>query len=131
MKIWEHKMTPGLVKGLSKMGIIIRENGKNDVNFSEISSGDSLAVGTNFHKLRYWGLIAHVLEGGNRVRGRWLLTRNGAKFLRGELAVPKTVSTWRNHIKSKSEELVFIDAIKGCSSEEFFQKEFPFTINDL
>ena len=133
MKIWEHQLSPGLVASLLKFARLVRENGENNVKFSDLVEGESVSFGTNFQKLRYWGLIAHVMEDGNRVGGRWLLTHLGGAFLRGEKLVPSHVRTWGNHIEWKSEVLVGISQFRGklSDAEEFYQKEFPFELKDI
>jgi hypothetical protein len=49
----------------------------------------------NFQKLRYWGLVYQVKIEGRRQNGVWWLTKRGGLFVRGELAVPKRVWTYR------------------------------------
>lgn len=47
--------------------------------------------------LRHHGLIAKVKEAGKIKLGRWLITKKGWDFLRGE-EVPDTVTTFRNSV---------------------------------
>lgn len=77
----------------------------------------------NFQKLRYFGLVHHVKDqDGNRKAGRWLITRNGWAFLRGDLAIPDFVMTFRNKIYSKgvNEKFVF-----EYDPPELFPRIFP------
>jgi hypothetical protein len=69
---------------------------------------------TNWQKLRYHGLIAHITENGERVAGRWLITRNGWSFLRGESELPKYVLVRNNHIIERAERKITVkDVFRG------------------
>lgn len=41
--------------------------------------------------------LAHHADKENPRSGKWLVTDRGAKFLRGEIAVPRKVYTFRGH----------------------------------
>jgi hypothetical protein len=60
--------------------------------------GDNTNNYNNFQKLRYHGLVHHVRHNGALVRGRWLITRNGWAFLRGDLSLPKWVMVRGNRV---------------------------------
>ncbi len=80
----------------------IIETGNNQFKLSELD-GDANQY-TNFQKLRYHGLIHHYKNAaGDRVKGQWLITRNGWAFLRGELDIPKYVLVRENHIDSRAD----------------------------
>lgn len=82
------------------------------VNDFDISTFGSVSEYNNWQKLRYHGLIAHKTDqNGNRVRGHWLITRNGWAFLRGELSIPKYVLVKDNHIIDRSDSSVSIKDI--------------------
>ena len=91
------------------------DTGDNWFRNKDIADGHS-SYG-NLQKLRYHGLIAqHRDKAGNTIRGRWLITRNGWAFLRGELKLPKTVLVRDNHplAEGRSETLVsLLDVLKG------------------
>lgn len=70
----------------------------------------------NFQKLRYHGLVAHITNDGKIVRGQWLVTSNGWKFLKGELALPVWVEVQDNHIVARSDILKKIDSIYDGST---------------
>ncbi len=42
----------------------------------------------------------------NKIKGQWLITRNGWAFLRGEIELSKYVLVSNNHIKERSDEKV-------------------------
>jgi hypothetical protein len=67
---------------------------KSDLNLQEIAQS---AYG-NFGKLRYHGLITPIRHNDQRVKGRWLITRNGWAFLRGDINIPKFVKVRNNTI---------------------------------
>lgn len=63
----------------------------------------------NFQKLRYHGLVHHVRDrSGNKVRGHWLITRNGWAFLRGEIELPKWVTVRNNSIVERCPETIHV-----------------------
>ena len=129
MKIWEFRLTPGLVEILKTFVGAVKRKGNNDIHFAQDMIQSNTQY-TNFHKLRYWGFIARVKdEAGNRIAGHWLLTRLGGQFLRNEVEVPHTIKMWRNKIYEKSEETVKIkDFYPPEYSDEYFQNEFSFDI---
>lgn len=58
----------------------------------------------NFGALRYHALIAKVRDRNTKkpIKGRWLVTRQGWAFLRGELKISKFVLVKDNHIVPNS-----------------------------
>lgn len=127
MKIWKHRLTPGLAKLLVKMIVAVKDSGKNDVHIQK-AIDLTRSQDANFQKLRYFGLVAKVKgPDGKHIRGHWLITWLGAKFLRGDAEVPAWVKSWRNHIYERSETLVtFRDILR--EDAEYFQQEFPHDI---
>jgi len=73
---------------------------------------------TNFQKLRFHGLVHHVTDkNGRKVRGHWLITRNGWAFLRGELQLPKFVLVKNNGVVTRSEETISVrDVYRGSEA---------------
>jgi hypothetical protein len=59
----------------------------------------------NLQKLRYWGLLAKAGD------GKWLVTTNGGKFMRHELAVSKEIYVADNQIVGKSEQKVYFNGV--------------------
>jgi hypothetical protein len=53
--------------------------------------------------------------------GYWLITARGAQFLRGEIAAPQRVKTFRNKVLNHSREMIHILQLKGKLPE--FEKE--------
>lgn len=64
----------------------------------------------NFSKLRFHGLITPVRDKATdrKIKGRWLITRNGWSFLRGELSIPKYVLVRNNAVQTKSDVLLSV-----------------------
>jgi hypothetical protein len=75
---------------------------------------------SNFTKLRFHALVAKV----DRKPGYWLITARGGQFLRGEIAVPQRVKTFRNKVLDHSREMIHILQLKGKVPE--FQKEYAY-----
>lgn len=112
---YKHSLTPGLIVILTKFGEAVARNGRNKVHLQWDMKGDlelTKSEYNNAQKLRYFGLIAHYKNDmGMREAGYWLLTRNGAKFLKNQLPIPRTVSTLNNTVVERDIALVFISNI--------------------
>lgn len=102
-----------LLTGLQQASSMIITSGSNDVDLHAFI--DDYNIYNNFQKLRYFGLIHHVRDAqGRKVRGHWLITRNGWAFLRGELEVHKWVKVLDNEIRERSPELAGVrDVYRG------------------
>lgn len=92
MKKYWHALTPGLVGALVKFKKTVIAKGENNLR-PRIDACFTAVEWSNLTKLRFHAMIAKA-----GVRGTWLLTRRGSLFLRGELAVPRRVLTWRNKV---------------------------------
>lgn len=82
----------------------------------------------NFQKLRYHGLITQVKVNGERVRDRWLITRNAWSFLRGEIELPKYVDVRNNRIVERATTTIGVkDVYRGAdimaTTFEYFDHE--------
>lgn len=124
MKIWKHRLTPGLVNIFMKFVEAIKSKGINNVHLQDevhLTKNEY----NNFQKLRYFGLVAKGEKTGN-----WVLTKRGLAFVRSEEPVSLWVGTFRNLIEERSEETVYINNFinKGFLGE-WFQKEFDFDIS--
>jgi hypothetical protein len=125
-----HAITAGMVSALAKMYAHVIRTGKNDVNprkdmdrtENELTKDED----GNWTKLRFHALIAKVKENGQHKRGRWLITRRGAQFLRGEIQIPARVWTFRNHIVERSEEMVTVAQVYGSEPYYPTYADFPF-----
>ncbi len=103
----------------------------NDFKKSDIAEMLENSAYGNFQKLRYHGLVTPARDkAGNRVRGRWLITRNGWAFLRGELDLPKFVLVRNNHVVDGSHSKVLLnvrDVYRGSdaivTTFEYFDHE--------
>jgi hypothetical protein len=119
MKIWEHKLSPGLVSCLIEAIKAVHRLGKNEFHLQQDLSLSKTQY-ANFQTLRFHALIAKV-EGKP---GYWLITARGGQFLRGETAVPQKVKTFRNKVLDHSREIIHISQLKGKVPE--FEKEYAY-----
>lgn len=104
MKKHWHSLTLGLVGALVKIKTAVitkNENRVHPVRDVELTNNER----NNLSKLRYHALIA---KSG---RGYWLLTRRGSEFLKGKVAIPKRVLTWRNKVVDYDLERVYVKDI--------------------
>jgi hypothetical protein len=108
-KYW-HRLTPLLVNTLVKFRSAVVRKNRNQIHVP-----DELELNTteynNFQKLRFHGLVAKFKEDGERKSGFWLLTKRGALFLKGELAVPIRVQTFRNEVVDHDEHKVYVSDV--------------------
>jgi len=65
---------------------------------------------SNISKLRVHGLIAKVKENDEVKRGRWLITRQGWAYLRGE-EITNTVTHFRNRVIDRSDDKTTIGEV--------------------
>lgn len=114
------------------------DHNQNDFKKRDIGLEDmSISAYGNFGRLRYHALITPVQVNGNRVKGRWLITRQGWAFLRGEIEIPKFVLVRNNHIVLHSKQLVSVrDVYRGSeimqTAFEYFDDEgYPVGVRPL
>lgn len=101
-----------LVTSLQTAAVHITSSGRNDFDLHELFNNTNAY--NNFQKLRLFGLVHHVTKNGQRVRGHWLITRNGWAFLRGERSMHKWVKVQNNSIIEHSPELISVqDVYRG------------------
>ncbi len=123
MKMYWHSLTPALVSILVKCIQFVRANNQNcfhlqkdlQLNVNEFS---------NFTKLRFHGLVAHADEKTDERTGYWLITRRGGQFLRGEIAVPRRVLTFRNEVKDHSKDLIAVGELKD--KIPYYERQFAY-----
>ena len=101
-------MNKNLLTGLQSAARSIIDRGVNDFDLHELFG--QYNVYNNFQKLRYFGLVHHVVDRftKSKTRGHWLITRNGWAFLRGELEVHKWVKIRNNKIIERSSEMISV-----------------------
>jgi len=100
------KMTSGLAGSLVKFYIVLNQKGENSVHLQNDMLGDNKLTQfeyNNFQKLGFHALVAKTKDSGS-----WLLTHRGALFLKGELAIPSEVQTFRGKVVAHSQREVFI-----------------------
>lgn len=102
----------------------------NDFKVRDICTPEQFKMFNNFAKLRYHGLVTPVREKetSRRIKGRWLITRNGWDFLRGNLSLPHFVLVQNNHIQSKSPALIGLKDI--YYAEEYITTHFDYFDDD-
>ncbi len=98
--------------------------GKNDFMVRDISDPEEFKLYSNFHHLRFHGIIAKVKKDGKVVPRHWLVTRNGWAFLRGDIQLPKYVMVRNNGIESRADVMVTLgDVWHGA---DFLQTTFEY-----
>lgn len=82
----------------------------------------------NFQKLRYHGLVAKAKSDGQPVLNEWVITRNGFRFLRGRVSLPKYVKIKSNHVVERSDTLVSLtDVWRGAP---YLETQFEYFDDD-
>ena len=137
-KMMEHKesLTIGLLKGLYKFYMIVKDAKVNNVHTSlkgmdmgirKLSHNEKC----NWTKLYYHNLVGKIRdEKGFHVQGRWYLTQKGYLFLKGEIPCNKFVWSYNHGISDApdaySEEMVYFKDVTKTDSGSWFT-----TIEDL
>lgn len=98
---------------LKRAAEYVLETGRNDIPLKTVAT--DITFYNNFQKMRYHGLIHHYRDAqGNRVRGHWLITKNGWAFRRGEISLPAEVTVRDNAIINRSAQHVHVrDLLRG------------------
>jgi hypothetical protein len=101
LELSKHSLAAMYVEALFKLRAAVRHYDRNSIHLrKDMPAGSPFGLTfdqvTNFGKLRYFGL-AHHADKENPRSGLWLLTDRGAAFLRGEIAIPRKVFTFRGH----------------------------------
>lgn len=118
-----HTLTSGLVGILVKIIKAVQEKNRNCVHIQK-DLDLSHTEFCNLQKLRYWGLITHYKENGEKKAGYWLITSNGGKFLKNKLSIPYKVSTQDNVITGKSPEERIIRDFYPAYETAWFQSNW-------
>jgi len=126
MKKYWHSLSRGLVDTFREFVTTVKRKGRNEIHLQEDMTMSNNEY-NNFQKLRYWGLVHHA-DKENLKSGKWLVTRLGGQFIRGEIEIPKKVQTFRNRITDKSEETVKITDFYQYYDKEYWEREFDFNI---
>lgn len=127
LKEYWHPITPLLANALVKAYRYISKAGENKFGRGEIEL--SMNEYSNFTKLRFHGLIAKYKTEGVHEKGYWLITTNGAKFLKGEYKTYKRVKTFRNRVQDHEPPMVSIADVIG--SQPYLDKDPEYTLRDL
>ncbi len=104
----KHSLSKALVQGLIKLS-----ETENPINIKELNLTRN--QWDNFQKLRYWDLVSkHQTPEGKRVGGTWFITDRGTRFLNGNLAVSKSVWTYRGErVRFEGDGIEVTDVIEG------------------
>lgn len=111
---------------LKKAANHVIETGVNNFKKSDVAGMRENSAYGNFQKLRYHGLAVQVRENGNKHRDRWLITRNGWAFLRGELKLPKFVMVKDNHALENGRSDTLISLLDVLRGGEYLETTFEY-----
>lgn len=96
-------------------GELVASTMNNRFKLKELKACSEPSHYNNFQKLRYHGLIAKAKVDGQLVRNEWVITRNGFRFLRGKINLPKFVTIKNNHVEVRSDVMVSLtDVWRGA-----------------
>lgn len=97
VKVYEYGLGPLYVGTLKQIYQRVFDSGHNDVDVGDLSL--TYAERSTLSILRFNGLIAKVKDDdGHQLRRHWLITRNGARFLRNQLMLPAKVRVYNNKV---------------------------------
>jgi hypothetical protein len=118
----------GKIRMLKAAAAHVMTTMQNDFMVRDISAPEEYKLYSNFHHLRFHGIVAKVKKDGKVVPRHWLVTRNGWAWLRGEIALPKYVMVKDNAIQSRSDQLIYLkDRLGG---EDYIQTSFEYFDDD-
>jgi hypothetical protein len=121
-----HRVSPAHKEVLNKMKLTmlsvaakhIMKTMSNNFMVRDIAQPDEFKLFNNFQKLRYHGLVTPARDdAGNRIKGRWLITRNGWGFLRGDIELPQYVIVRDNHIEERADRKVTLREVDSGAME--------------
>ena len=120
-KAYFSTLTPGLVAVLIQCIQWVHQHDRNEFHLQN-DLHLSFKENSNFSKLRQHALVAKI----DGKPGKWLITNRGGAFLRGEIAVPLKVQTYRNEVIGHSTELIHIRELRGKVPE--FEQRFAYEV---
>ncbi len=108
-KVVEHKH--GLSKGIIRSMYIVAkaQEIKNPVKLRKTKLTYSQRA--NLLKAQYWGVIARGTP--DKDTGEWFITDKGFRFMRGEIALPHSVRTFRNKVQNYEGKDLFVMQVTG------------------
>lgn len=118
IKKYTYSLTPALADVLIEIHKIVHKKDSNKVSMKELREHLKTYQYTQLSKLRFLGLIFKNLDSDGKFTGEWGITARGGGFLRGELQVPKRVTTFRNRVQHDETEDVEHVTIKQVYSGE-------------
>ena len=129
LKKHPHRLSKGLCNSLLKFKAAIIEKRSNCIHLQSEVNFDKNSY-NNFQALRYFGLVAKFIdpETKQRKEGYWLITHRGAMFCRNQISVQSHITTFRNKIDSRSENLVKISDILNDEKAPYWDKIDSFII---
>jgi len=103
---------------------------QNDFEIRDFTEDGDFKFFSNFSHMRYHGLVAHVKVNGKVHKRRYLITRNGWAWLRGEIALPqfRMVKNGHNVPGKQSDRLVYLRDI--WHGEPYVQTSFEYFDDD-
>lgn len=112
---------------LKSAASVVIETGVND--FSKHDLDPEFITNPNYYnnwsKLRFHGLIAK-----GKIKGRWLITRNGWSFLRGELELPSFVLVKDNHTQQDGRSDMLVSLLDVLKVGEYLETAFEYFDED-
>lgn len=114
----KHSVAKHMIQGLIKMRQAVIDKGENSIHTYKDMLGKPYELkryeASNWTNMRYLGLVAKVRrDDKTHIRGHWLLTRRGARFLNGKCKIPKAVWTVNKKIVEWSNEWVSVGDVMG------------------
>lgn len=118
-------LTKGFVKGLVKFRQAIEAKNENRIHLLKDMQDPEYKLTphewNNFSRLRFHGLVAKYKEEGKHVGGYWLITRRGAQFLSGKVAIPERVLVFNNRVVGHSDKMVTLTDVFKSDQVPYFE----------
>lgn len=105
---YKHSLSKTLIRAFRKVAEHCPKTGYFHIGEVELA----IAERTNLIKLQYWYLILKLGDSKNH-GGRWLISKKGWAWLRGEIELPKHVWTYRGEVQGYEGKMVMVGDVAG------------------
>jgi hypothetical protein len=131
LELSRHSLSTMYVEALFKLRAAVRHYGRNSIHLrKDMPAGSPFGLTfdqvTNFGKLRYFGLAVHA-DDQNPRSGLWKITERAGAFLRGEIAIPRKVFTFRGHPVPSPESVKPVHILEYRKELPSFETFYDFT----
>lgn len=126
-----HRLTALHIESLFKFRAAVQYYGRNSIHLRDDMRAEGCPFRlsddswTNFAALRYFGLAVHA-DAKNPRSGLWKITDRAGAFLRGKIAIPRKVFTFRGHPVDPPEPVKLVHVLEYRRELPSFETYYDF-----